>query len=442
MALTLSVSTWLSVHVGQAAPARAESGQLNLHVDVGAGMPTIGPSRPQPGESETAAGGAGWLGVDYVLSPPLAIEVLVGGGGFAQRLPGANSTGSSYAGFAVGARLRFLDDEGGWLRSGGNAKGNLWLSMHGGYHGFDGAQFGLDFAIGYEMSLAEPVLFGPFIRATVAPGGDRDGADGLFIAGLAVSFEVLPTDVEGEDRDGDGLLDAREAELGTDPLDPDTDGDGLDDGLEVRTGTDPLERDTDGDGLNDGREDENRDGQVDPGETDPRKTDTDGGGIKDTDEVFDPTLDARNPHDDDVDRDGVANPVDECPGTERGAEVDEKGCAKGEQTLRLEGIRFRSGSARIRPDSAEALREALETLRGRPEQRYEIGGHTDSRGRAMVNRRLSLARARAVRSWLVEHGLERSRFEIRGYGSEQPVAPNDTAEGRAKNRRIEFRPID
>jgi OOP family OmpA-OmpF porin len=60
----------------------------------------------------------------------------------------------------------------------------------------------------------------------------------------------------------------------------------------------------------------------------------------------------------------------------------------------------------------------------------------------MVNRRLSLARARAVRSWLVEHGLERSRFEIRGYGSEQPVAPNDTAEGRAKNRRIEFRPID
>lgn len=84
-----------------------------------------------------------------------------------------------------------------------------------------------------------------------------------------------------DDLDGDGLPDAFETLLGTDPRNPDTDGDGLPDGLEVLTHTDPLDDDTDDDGLLDGEEDANANGQVDEGETDPRNPDTDGDGLTD-----------------------------------------------------------------------------------------------------------------------------------------------------------------
>ncbi|ATB48542.1 Ig-like domain-containing protein [Corallococcus macrosporus] len=79
------------------------------------------------------------------------------------------------------------------------------------------------------------------------------------------------------DADNDGLTDAEEIALGTDPNDPDTDGDGLPDGIEVHVaGTDPLDDDSDDDGLLDGNEDANHDGVVDAGETDPNNRDTDG----------------------------------------------------------------------------------------------------------------------------------------------------------------------
>ncbi|WP_240357922.1 Ig-like domain-containing protein [Myxococcus vastator] len=79
------------------------------------------------------------------------------------------------------------------------------------------------------------------------------------------------------DADNDGLTDAEELALGTDPNNPDTDGDGLPDGIEVQVaGTDPLDDDTDDDGLLDGNEDANHDGIVDEGETDPKNGDTDG----------------------------------------------------------------------------------------------------------------------------------------------------------------------
>jgi len=81
----------------------------------------------------------------------------------------------------------------------------------------------------------------------------------------------------GCDKDGDGLSDKEEADLGTDPEDADTDGDGVDDGQEVADGTDPTEADTDGDGLDDGEEQDNG--------CDPNDPDTDGDGYSDFDEV-------------------------------------------------------------------------------------------------------------------------------------------------------------
>ena len=70
--------------------------------------------------------------------------------------------------------------------------------------------------------------------------------------------------------------------------------------------------------------------------------------------------------------------------------------------------------------------------------RLRIGGHTDNRGAREYNIKLSQARAEAVRRYLVERGVEPGRLEAKGYGPDQPIASNDDAEGRQKNRRTEF----
>ena len=74
--------------------------------------------------------------------------------------------------------------------------------------------------------------------------------------------------------------------------------------------------------------------------------------------------------------------------------------------------------------------------------RVEIGGHTDDRGGTASNETLSRQRAEAVRDWLVSHGIDTSRLEVRGYGESRPTASNATPEGRARNRRIEFRRLN
>lgn len=66
-------------------------------------------------------------------------------------------------------------------------------------------------------------------------------------------------------------------------------------------------------------------------------------------------------------------------------------------------------------------------------------GHTDEQGSADLNRRLGQERAERVVAWLIEHGVAGGRLAAKGYGSDRPLAPNDTEEGRAKNRRVEFR---
>ena len=101
-------------------------------------------------------------------------------------------------------------------------------------------------------------------------------------------------------------------------------------------------------------------------------------------------------------------------------------------------IRFESGRATIDPDSAGLLDRLIETALRCPSANIEIAGHTDADGEDGFNQALSEKRAQAVMDFLVKAGLPAERFTAMGYGSTQPVASNDTDEGKAQNRRIDF----
>jgi len=101
-------------------------------------------------------------------------------------------------------------------------------------------------------------------------------------------------------------------------------------------------------------------------------------------------------------------------------------------------IRFEPARATIDPDSTGLLDRLIETALRCPATTVEIAGHTDTDGDDASNQALSEKRAQAVADYLVKAGLPADRFTAVGYGSTQPVASNDTDEGKAQNRRIEF----
>src|SRR6266481_6029333 len=121
------------------------------------------------------------------------------------------------------------------------------------------------------------------------------------------------------------------------------------------------------------------------------------------------------------------------------APVDATVCQQLFSDLLAKGkIRFESGRATIDPDSAGLLDRLIETALRCPTANIEIAGHTDADGEDAFNKTLSEKRAQAVIDYLVKAGLPANRFTAVGYGSSQPVASNDTDEGKAQNRRIDF----
>ena len=121
------------------------------------------------------------------------------------------------------------------------------------------------------------------------------------------------------------------------------------------------------------------------------------------------------------------------------APVDSTVCQQLFSDLLAKGkIRFESGRAGIDPDSAGLLDRLIETALRCPTANIEIAGHTDTDGEDAFNQALSEKRAQAVADYLVKAGMPASRFTATGYGSTQPVATNDTDEGKAQNRRIDF----
>jgi outer membrane protein OmpA-like peptidoglycan-associated protein len=107
--------------------------------------------------------------------------------------------------------------------------------------------------------------------------------------------------------------------------------------------------------------------------------------------------------------------------------------------LNLSIINFETGSARISPESRDLLAKAAAPMKQLPAGTViEIGGHTDSTGNPAANITLSQQRAEAVRTTLIDLGVSADMLSAQGYGDTEPVATNDTAEGRFQNRRISY----
>jgi OmpA-OmpF porin, OOP family len=221
---------------------------------------------------------------------------------------------------------------------------------------------------------------------------------------------------------------------------------------------DDYDRDTDGDGYPDsvdGCPTAKEDGKP-PQATDgcPGNSDRDGDGIPDVDdqcpdkaEDKDNIQDADGCPEDDADSDGIPDVQDKCP-TEPGkrSPIAEKfGCpsliemGEGGTVQLLKPIEFETGRAAIKAVSFPILDEVLDLMKSRPSMRLGVYGHTDSRGIPGNNLKLSKDRAAAVRNYLTGKGIEAKRLESEGFGQTKPVAPNETDEGRAKNRRVEFK---
>ena len=247
-----------------------------------------------------------------------------------------------------------------------------------------------------------------------------------------------------QDADGDGVFDGldqcegtpRGATVDAKGCPSDADKDGVPDGIDqcadtpagARVSPAGCPEDADGDGVFDG---------IDQCESTPRGCTVNPNGC--------PA---------DADQDGVCDGVDTCPETPANVRVDATGCplqVSVRETelmetgmIRIQDINFDTGKATIKKESFRVLDDVGGILSRWPQLRIEIGGHTDARGSDALNQKLSEARAKAVRDYLLNKfpELDPGQFTSVGYGERQPIATNTTTLGMAKNRRVEFKVLN
>jgi len=113
------------------------------------------------------------------------------------------------------------------------------------------------------------------------------------------------------------------------------------------------------------------------------------------------------------------------------------------QIVIREKIQFDVDQATIKPESNSLLDEIVATFQKNPQiKKVEIDGHASAEGIPAFNRKLSDERARAVLTYLMNHGVDKDRISAKGWGADKPIADNATKEGREKNRRVEFNILD
>jgi OOP family OmpA-OmpF porin len=152
----------------------------------------------------------------------------------------------------------------------------------------------------------------------------------------------------------------------------------------------------------------------------------------------------------DSDGDGVYDGIDNCPVTPKNLKVDEDGCPVESSEIevqfldtgmiRTSKITFEFNKADLRPESHEILDEIGRILMEWPDLEIEIGGHTDSQGSEKYNQQLFEKRAQSVLTYLTSHfpKINEDNLSTKGYGEGTPIVSNDTEQGRAQNRRVEF----
>lgn len=115
--------------------------------------------------------------------------------------------------------------------------------------------------------------------------------------------------------------------------------------------------------------------------------------------------------------------------------------ARGE-VMTLSGDVFATGQGALRPEARDNLNRLIDFVQRKPAAKVLIEGHTDSTGSAQANQALSLRRAQSVRQALIEEGVDPRRLEAAGLGQGKPIGDNATAEGRARNRRVDVLVLD
>ncbi|MDR0801076.1 DUF5723 family protein [Fluviicola sp.] len=259
------------------------------------------------------------------------------------------------------------------------------------------------------------------------------------------------------DTDEDGIIDPQDSCPTVKGLPafngcPDTDGDGLQDSEDACP-------DIAGPIANQGCPDTDNDGIFDfldncPDVYGPKENngcpwpDTDGDGLIDKDDecpyLAGPLKNKGCPYQD-TDGDGILDKDDKCP-TVKGV-IENNGCPKIEEAEKeilktaFEDLEFNTGNAIIKESSYPSLNELAELLIKKKDWKLQISGHTDNVGDAQKNLVLSKKRAEAVKQYLESKGVEGKRLSTLFFGETQPIATNETAEGRQKNRRVEMNVI-
>ena len=139
----------------------------------------------------------------------------------------------------------------------------------------------------------------------------------------------------------------------------------------------------------------------------------------------------------DSDGDGIVDDHDDCPNTSAGTPTNNRGCPL-QSSIDLSNIEFATATATLSDASQSELDRIAQILQRNDHLKFEVAGHTDNTGNYQRNVNLSQRRAEAVRQYLVDQGVAADRLTAKGYGSDQPVADNASAEGRARNRRVEL----
>ncbi|MBN2359662.1 MAG: OmpA family protein [Deltaproteobacteria bacterium] len=297
------------------------------------------------------------------------------------------------------------------------------------------------------------------------PDTDRDG-DGVVDRLDQCVDQPGPADNNGcpKDKDGDGVLDNvdrcpdQPGPAGNDGCpDADADGDGIPDRLD-KCVDQPEDKDTfqDDDGCPD--PDNDADGIPDdqdqcPNEAGPAENkgcpdkDRDGDGVVDRSDACPDEagpLENRGCPDQDRDGDGIVDRLDNCPdeaGTKEnnGCKAKQLVVLTTEKIQILDKVYFAFNKADIQKRSFKMLDQVASVLKSHPEiKKIRVEGHTDNKGKAEYNKKLSQLRADAVKAYLIKAGVEEARLEAVGFGMEKPIDTNDTNAGRANNRRVEF----